>query len=224
MKAIRVVLLICCLTGQLASLPAMAQAPERTLASEHFRVIFPARADERLAAEALRILEAASARTKRVFETAGMRFPLREHTQLKVYATTGDFCGATGQPAWAGAVTRGAHMHAQPLQTLKKRGALETTLRHEFTHVVLEVANHGRTPRWLAEGLAIHMAGEAALYTKAGGDKPPDQQTLERELQQPAKQVTPARMRMLYAQSWREVKRLLDTDGEAAVWRRAAGQ
>jgi len=42
----------------------------------------------------------------------------------------------------------------KPMAILKSRGVLDTTLRHELVHTLIDKLSHGRAPRWLAEGMA----------------------------------------------------------------------
>ena len=86
-----------------------------------------------------------------------LQFPALE---IFVNDTTGNFVGRTGQPPWAAAATRDRRIELQPLQILKRKRILETTLRHELAHTAIDVVGRGRAPRWLAEGLAIYLAGE----------------------------------------------------------------
>ena len=163
----------------------------------------------------MRALEAARADVVRRSEVA--RLPGR--VEVFVHETTGDFVGATGQPAWAGGATRGSRIDLQPLGVLRRRGVLASTARHELVHVALESSGPGRAPRWLVEGLAIHAAGEGPLYARAAPKHSHSVDEIERGLARPA---SPGEMRSLYAAAYREVLALIRREGERAVWRRAA--
>ncbi len=144
--------------------------------------------------------------------------------EVTVHETTGDFTGATGKPAWVAATTTwgggGRRIELQPLATLRKRGVLFTTLRHEYAHAVIRALSHGgRAPLWLAEGLAAHVAGEGALLVRFESRRKISIEELEKNLPQPA---TAAEMRSLYAAAFREVAALIHAEGEANVWRRVA--
>src|SRR6185503_18367770 len=86
--------------------------------------------------------------------------------------TTGDFVGRTGMPVWAAAATQGNRIELQPLKLLKQRRILETTLRHELVHVLIDEIGGKRTPRWLSEGLALYIAGEGRMLEHYGPARP----------------------------------------------------
>jgi hypothetical protein len=72
---------------------------------------------------------------------------------------------------------------------LKEKSILESTLRHEFTHLLVEARAHEGTPLWFREGLALYFAGgdkPAAPVTmteaemEAAFDRSTSQESLER--------------------------------------------
>jgi hypothetical protein len=152
-------------------------------------------------------------------EKASLRIAEPAPFEVVIHATTADFIAATGQSGWAAGVTRGRRIELQPLPLLRRRGILNTTLRHEFAHAVIEVLGQSRAPRWLAEGLAIHIAGEAATLPRIENKNILSREDLERKLARPA---SVAEMRELYAMAYREVRAMIQAEGESAVWRRVA--
>lgn len=144
---------------------------------------------------------------------------LRGKIEVTIYGSTGEFVDATGQPGWVGGITHGHKIELQPLALLRRRGLLESTLRHELAHVVIETLSHSRAPRWLAEGLAVHLAGEGPLLLGKSA-KVLSEDELERALARPSSKEE---MRELYAAAYRLVKAQIRARGEAAMWRRVAG-
>ncbi|HEY9281980.1 MAG TPA: hypothetical protein VIP46_00860, partial [Pyrinomonadaceae bacterium] len=135
------------------------------------------------------------------------------------HETTGEFVAATGQPAWVAAATRGARVELQPLSALGRRRILPQTLRHELAHVVVSALSRNRAPRWLAEGLAAHFAGEGRQLSRHAPQQKLSLDELEARLARPA---SAAETRSLYAAAYREVAALVRAEGESSVWRRAA--
>ena len=78
--------------------------------------------------------------------------------QLKVYPTLDTFRDSTGQPGWIAAFTRGQSISLQPLAVLQKKSILESTLRHEFTHLLIEARAHPGTAVWFREGLVLYFS------------------------------------------------------------------
>lgn len=189
------------------------------LSSENFRAEYPAGVARGEIEAVLGTLEAARADMGRRLAGASLSFALAPKIELIVHATTGDFVGATGQPPWVGGATRGRRIELQPLAVLTRRRILAATLRHEYAHVVVESLGGSGVPRWLAEGLAAHVAGEGALLTRATPKAAMPVEELERKLARPA---SAEEMRALYAAAYREVSALVRGAGEAAVWRRVA--
>jgi hypothetical protein len=189
------------------------------LSSENFRVSYPARGVSRREVEsALAVLEAARSDVRARLAAASVAAPALGVLEAFVHATTGDFTGATGKPAWVAATTHGRRIELQPLATLGKRGLLTPTLRHEYAHAVINALSRSRAPLWLSEGLAAHVAGEGRMLTRYAPQKL-SLEDLEKRLAAPA---SASEMRSLYAAAFREVNALIRSEGEANVWRRVA--
>jgi hypothetical protein len=71
----------------------------------------------------------------------------------------------------------------------------------------------------MAEGLAIHVAGESATLPRIENNSRFSRDDLERKLMRPAS-VTESRK--LYAMAYHEVRAMIEAEGEAGVWRRVA--
>jgi len=81
--------------------------------------------------------------------------------QLKVYPTMDTYRDQTGQPGWVAASTRGHLIRLQPFATLKSKGVLESTLRHELLHLLVEEKARAGTPVWFREGLVLYLSSSA---------------------------------------------------------------
>jgi stage II sporulation protein D len=195
--------------------PRIATTTNSSLKSEHFRITFPRTVDTGDAKALLNLVE--SIRTE-ILRRAGTNVPL---PQLEIYVneTTGDFVGRTGMPAWAAAATKNNRIELQPLALLKKRRIVETTLRHELVHVIVDAMGNGQTPRWLTEGLALYVAGEGTMLQRVSGSKPLPLETLEQKLTSPK---TAAEMQSAYAAAYNLVRDLVRAEGESKVWQRVA--
>ena len=109
--------------------------------------------DARVLAIAARILKADE-------EAIGWDVP--EPVRLQIYPTLDAYRNSTGQPGWVAASTRGRTIRLQPLKELEKRGVLESTLRHEVLHVLVEARAAAKTPLWFREGLVLALSNESA--------------------------------------------------------------
>ena len=84
--------------------------------------------------------------------------------QLRVFPTLDAYRNTTGQPGWIAAYTRGHVISLQPLSKLKEKGTLESTLRHELLHLLVESRARQGTPLWFREGLVLYLAQPAQNF------------------------------------------------------------
>ncbi len=195
-------------------------ARKLSLSSEHFRVRYPAELEKREIEAVVRILERARTDIMRRLQEASLNATGLEVVEVIIHRTVQDFIAATGQPWWVAGVTRGGRIELQPLRVLQRRGVLLTSLRHEYAHAVIETLAKGKTPRWLAEGLAAHVAGEGVVLARVRTDVRLTWDEIERRLASPA---SVQEMRQCYAAAYRKVRALIQAEGETGLWRRVAG-
>jgi len=125
------------------------------LSGESLDLITTSRAD---AAVVLRAAESAMhLATKRTGWSFGAR------PQVKVYPSISIYRNATGEPGWVAASTLGSTVRLQPISILRRTNSLDSTLRHEFLHMVIEANSAPNAPIWLREGLAIYLANPEAV-------------------------------------------------------------
>ena len=196
----------------------LPRSRRQTLSSEDFRINYPDNIERR---EVERLLSLAQSTRKSLLAratSAGLNARLPS-LEIFINETTGDFVGRTGQPPWAAAATKNNRIELQPLATLQRRRILETTVRHELVHSLVDELGKGRSPRWLAEGLAIHFAQEGPMVSRY---QPRHKLTVQEIEQTLASPQSADDMRSAYAAAYNEVRRLIRTEGETSVWRRVA--
>lgn len=130
--------------------------------------------------------------------------------QLRVYPTLDAYRNATGQPGWIAAFTRGRTISLQPLSVLRSKSALQSSLRHELVHLMLESRARPDTPLWFREGLTIYLSDpdhrpEPVIMSpqqiEAGLERPANRESLER----------------CYAAAQTRVSQLVEQNGRATV-------
>jgi stage II sporulation protein D len=120
--------------------------------------------DGRLVALADRIVQDAERKTGLRWEAA---------PKLRIYPTAAAFRDATGEPGWVAASTRGAVIRLQPPAALQARGVLESTVRHELFHALIESrARPG--PLWFREGAVLFLTGSRPAKSKSKPVPPED--------------------------------------------------
>ncbi len=193
-----------------------------TLGGERVDLLSTRPADDRpLAALADRLLREAEGRS-------GWR--LSSRPRIAVYPSVASFRNATGEPGWVAASTRTGVIRLQPPTTLRARRALESTLRHEILHLLVEAHVDRATPLWYREGIVLHLAG--APRDPRQGSRPPgaaprgagplDSDALDRALRRPAGSDE---MRRAYAEAQARVEALVAAHGEAQIlaWAESGG-
>ncbi len=129
--------------------------------------------------------------------------------QLRIYPTISAYRDETGEPGWVAASTRGPLIRLQPVSILRRTNSLDSTLRHEFLHILIESHARADAPLWLREGLAIYL-------TDRQGVKPTkvDVDALERQLHS---LQTEADMRVAYRACAAAVAEIIQKNGLPAV-------
>ena len=191
------------------------QRSRRTFSGEQVRISFPISIDQREIESLLSEVESHRRNLNSRLSAAGL-FTQVPAVEIHVNETTGDFVGRTGQPPWAAAASKGNRIELQPLNVLKRRNVLSTTVRHELVHVLLN-AMGGRSARWFAEGLAIHFAGEGSMVSS---HVPRTAMTTEQIEQKLSVASSAAEMKTAYAAAYQAVQQLISAEGELNVWRR----
>lgn len=173
--------------------------------SAHFEISFDSGEDRLVVPIVLDSLE-------RAYFVVGRRFDWYpdERVQAVLYPEA-DFHDVTQSPDWAAGVFDGRIK--LPVRGLREGDqAIDRTLLHEYTHVVIAQIARGRCPTWINEGLAIWMEEkhdgdrEDWAWQQISGQR---LFTL-RGLQRPFLELPADRARVAYAQSYLAVRILLD--------------
>ncbi|MGH7456597.1 MAG: hypothetical protein ACRENG_34935, partial [bacterium] len=114
--------------------------------------------EKRLESEAHEVVALAVDARKQLMEKYHLISPAL--IEIRLCATTAEFCRRTGRPWWQSSIYRDRVIYLQPVRVLRERGILATTLRHELMHQLVDEYAKGNGPRWLYEALAIYNSGE----------------------------------------------------------------
>lgn len=90
------------------------------------------------------------------------------------HPTVESYRRSTKQPWWIAAATTGQRVDLLPIVTLRAKGLIEQTVRHELVHVLTVGALRER-PMWVKEGAALFFAGEVAEASARATTCPPKQ-------------------------------------------------
>ena len=175
---------------------------------------------QRLSGDSIVLLTTEPARDRPVLATAEselrrveqrLRLRLAEPVELRIYPDLDRFRNATGEPGWVAARSDRHCVEMQPAAALERRGVLDTTLRHELLHVVVEQQG-GTAPLWFREGLAGYLEQSAAAPLDLHA---PLRIPAEADLRQRADEQ---RARKAYADATRAVGILAARYGETMVF------
>lgn len=189
----------------------------RSQSSEHFRAHFSSANKQEDVAYVLKILEGARNKMAERLSNASLNIDEVPTCVIFIHDSTGNFTSDIKQSWQVGAVTRGISITMQPVNVLRKRNSLESILRHEFVHVVVNSFRQKSLPRWLNEGTALYYSGEGAQLVKTVKNIKLTTDELEKKLNS---QPSSEEMRGLYAAAFREVSTIINSEGEAGLWKR----
>jgi len=136
---------------------------------------------------------------------------LISHPLLKIYPTLSIYRDSTGEPGWVAASTRGNTIRLQPTELLQQKRLLESTLRHEFLHILVDSNTHASLPLWFREGLVLYLA-EGNTRTLNSALLSANQ--MEAAMQNPQSRE---QMQQAYASAKTMVARLVAQRGKAEV-------
>jgi len=138
---------------------------------------------------------------------ARTHWPVPDKIELRVFPDLDTFRDATGEPGWVAAHTVGRRIDLQPVATLARSGALDSTIGHELAHLLVESQAAPGLPLWFREGLVEYL--ERGGETTAPPRAPADTELLDRSNLQTARRA--------YAEAEAEVTALAGRYGETAV-------
>jgi stage II sporulation protein D len=128
--------------------------PRRKISDERFDLVSAAPESD------VEVLRLAERLLREGEDQVGWRLPFR--VQIEVFSTLASYRDSTGQPGWVAGTTRGRTIRLQPLAELRKRSVLQSTLRHELNHLLIDLKASESTPLWFREGLALELSGPPA--------------------------------------------------------------
>jgi stage II sporulation protein D len=143
-------------------------------------------------------------------ENTGLLY--RASPRLKIYPTVAAFRNSTGEPGWVAASTRGRTIQMQPSDVLREAGTLESTIRHELLHMLIDSYALPGTPLWFREGLVLYLTAPNASAKQS--DNVDDLKGLEKSLRAPASEEE---LRHAYAGARARVAQLVRQHGKAAL-------
>jgi stage II sporulation protein D len=143
-------------------------------------------------------------------ENTGLLY--RATPRLKIYPTIAAFRNSTGEPGWVAASTRGRTIQMQPSDVLREAGTLESTIRHELLHMLIDSYALPGTPLWFREGLVLYLTAPNASSKQS--ENVDDLKSLEKALRSPASEEE---LRHAYAGASARVAQLARQHGREAL-------
>ncbi len=143
-------------------------------------------------------------------ETTGLLY--RDSPRLKIYPTVAAFRNSTGEPGWVAASTRGRTIQMQPSDVLREAGTLESTIRHELLHMLIDSYALPGTPLWFREGLVLYLTAPNASSQQSEAFD--DLKSLEKMLRAPPSEQE---LRRAYAGAQARVAQLARQHGKDAL-------
>ena len=86
--------------------------------------------------------------------------------QLQLFPTMDSYRDTTGEPGWIAASVRAHTIRLQPLIELQRKSIVESTLRHELFHLLVESHATTNTPLWFREGIVLYLSSPNAAPPK----------------------------------------------------------
>jgi stage II sporulation protein D len=107
--------------------------------------------------------------------SARLQLTVPEGIRVVAHPTVEAYTRASGQPWWTTGSTTGLRIDLIPLATLRQRGLLESTLRHEIAHAITAGRLKGR-PTWVQEAVAMDLTGDPRFPDRrsASSKAPPE--------------------------------------------------
>jgi len=107
-------------------------------------------------------------------QRSGLRWQVG--ARLKIFPTVATFRDSTGEPGWVAASAQGRVIRLQPVDVLRSRGSLESTLQHELLHALIESRARPGLPVWFREGVVEFLTAGQKAKTKSQKSKvvPPE--------------------------------------------------
>jgi SpoIID/LytB domain protein len=87
-----------------------------------------------------------------------LRLAAPARVTVRFHPTTASYERATGKPWFTSGTLVGGELHLVPLASLRERGVLDRTIRHELVHLMADPILRERAA-WVREGAAIYFAG-----------------------------------------------------------------